>query len=48
MKIYTTDNKTYEVKWIDVWAENKNTFTAYTTGGDFIALTLTEVNKIEE
>lgn len=46
MKIYTTDNKIYKVKWIDVWAEN--TFTAYTTDGDFIALTLSEVNKIEE
>ena len=48
MKLYTNDNHTHDVKWVELWSENERFFLAETKSGDVIKIELENLNKIKE
>ena len=48
MKLYTNDNKTYDVKWVEYWDDPKRFILAETYDGNAIEIELENLNKIEE
>lgn len=48
MKLYTNDNKVYDVKWAEYWDENERFILAETKDGEELQIELENFNKIEE